>query len=103
VTGTALIAALQTLEGVLQEEAKAPMTEGLAARKEAALAALQAQLSKGLSMDDEGSEALAVRLRALLIANSFSLKWTGFRAQLARLCQPKAPVVPPRPRLDLVH
>jgi hypothetical protein len=99
----ALIAALQALESVLQEEAKAPVTAGLAARKEAALAALEAQLAAGLSVDGEEARAVATRLRALLIANSFSLKWIGLRAQLARIGQPKAAATPTRPRLDLVH
>jgi hypothetical protein len=103
VAGLSLIAALQALEAVLQEEAKAPMTEGLAARKEAALLALQAKITQGLSAEDAASHEVAASLRSILIANSFSLKWIGFRAQLSRIGQPKAPVATPRPRLDLVH
>jgi hypothetical protein len=104
VTGQALLAALQSLEQVLQEEAKASMGDALAARKDAAITSLQALMAQGLELEAGDADAVGARLQALLAANRYSLKWSGLRAQLAQLGLPKAPVQPPtRPRLDLVH
>jgi hypothetical protein len=98
------MAALQSLEEVLQEEAHSDMSEGLAARKDAAIASVQALLTQGLALNAGDADAVAGQLQSLLAANRFSLKWSSLRTQLAQLGQPKTPAAAAiRSRLDLVH
>ena len=99
-----MLAALQGLEMVLQEEAKGNMDEALLARKDAAVGRVQALLAAGMHLEARELEAVAQSLQSLMAANRFGLKWNGLRAQLAQLGQPKAPApATNRPRLDLVH
>jgi hypothetical protein len=96
-----LASALAEMEGILLAEAQGPVSEALAASKEAALARLQAALASGLSA--EALQPHAARLKAVMAANRFSLKWTGMNARLRQIGQPKETPAPARVRLDLVH
>lgn len=102
-TDPALMKALRELETALQEEAAGPLDEALAARKERAVATLQACLQTPLDLAEDGAGEVALRLQALLAANRFSLKWSSLRVQLGRIGQPKPQPSANRPRLDLVH
>jgi hypothetical protein len=104
--GSGLIESLQNLEQVLLEEAVASPhkpVQGLLARKESALAQLQACMGQAESLTPDEVVEAAGRLRALMVANRFSLSWTAVLARWARIGQVKQPEKPTRPRLDLVH
>jgi len=104
--GSGLIESLRSLEQVLLEEAAASPSkpvQGLLARKESALAQLQQCMGQAESLTPDEAREAAERLRALMVANRFSLKWTSVLARWARIGQVKQPEPPIRPRLDLVH
>jgi hypothetical protein len=104
--GSGLIESLRNLEEVLLEEAAvspAKPMPGLLARKESALAQLQQCMGQAESLAPHEVVQAAERLRALMVANRFSLSWTAVLARWARIGQVKQPEKPTRPRLDLVH
>jgi hypothetical protein len=99
-----LEAALASCEALLRQERNG-VDEALTAAKEAAVDRL-AELMSGPQALDGADAALVERLRSVMVANRFSLRSNGLRAQLARLSQPpakpKAPAQPAPPRIDLV-
>ena len=81
-----------------------PAAAGRMAAQEAAMGRLQACLKGGLPpLNGKQAEAVAARLRTLLVSNSLNLKWTSLRARLARIgVLRRARKSPGVPRLDLV-
>lgn len=96
--------ALLDCEALLDRERRNGADEALLAAKEAALEGLEASL-KGWRPDADEAQSIAPRLRAVLAANRFSLKWSDLRSRLGRIGQAREPrkTDPARPRIDLVH
>jgi predicted component of type VI protein secretion system len=96
--------ALSDCEALLERERASGADDALVAAKEAAAARLQALIQRPEALKGSDPEALARRLRAVLEANRYSLKWSSLRAKLGQIGQPKpASAAPDRPRVDLIH
>jgi hypothetical protein len=101
---SALESALAACEDLLQRENRDGADEALIAGKEAAVARLEEAL-KAPGAIESSDLSLVERLRSVLDANRFSLRWSALRAELGRIGQvtAKAPAQPARPRIDLVN
>lgn len=103
---SALEMALAGCEALLGQEQREGASEVLVAAKEAAVGQL-AEALKGPGALDGADVQLVERLRSVLDANRYSLRWSGLRAELGRMGQvqanAKAPAQPAQSRIDLVH
>lgn len=99
----AMSSALSLCESLLERERLQGADEALLAAKEAALEGL-GQALIGWAPSEADAQSLQPRIKAVLAANRFALKWADLRARLGRIGQaPARKAEPPRPRIDLVH